>query len=440
MVRGFLAGIDKKGIVAKKFHTSKAVIGDICDWPNEYLINNLCEFQNKVIEDEYEARWNFYKKQYHNIKICAVYYGYIGEFIARVLFIHEEENTEDTYIVVLPDMSSNRIANKYAMNLLDRRVNKKIEVVHEDNVDFWKYVIKNHYEELDAQDLRKYINYVNPLILHRQRGQSYVSFNDEERKTGDALMCEYGISDEYVCFAARTAAYNNVSGTNLEKSMAYDYRNMDFRTYNKAVKYLRRESISAVRMGRCENLVDESIDVIDYAGKYANDFMDFYIMSKCKFAVCCPSGIVFLPFLFGIPVLYVNAVLISFANVGAINTGCNYYIPKKMYSKKEKRYLTIREYIPIERKSVTNGKKLMEAGIEFVDNTEEEIIAAVQEMNERLNGTWVDNERDLLNQQKYEALYKEMQEDLPREISQFKGPIPAMICSSYLRNNEYLLD
>lgn len=436
---GLFFGINRKGIYVRSFNGSKGLLQRFFDCPNKYLCENLNSFD--IISDvlDYENRWKEIKKKYKKIKLCAIYYGFIGEFIARALIINEYELEQDEYIVIVPDMSSNRIANEYVLKLFDRRLNSRIEVMHGDNLAFWKYVFRNHYLELDDSLLKKYVN-TRGFTLQRKLYDRYLDFNREEKERGKIKLKEYGITSPYVCVAARTANYNNRTNTNLEKTANYDFRNMEFETFKAAVEYLNSNNIATVRMGREEDACDSQARLIDYAGKYANDFMDFFLASECKFFVCCPSGIAQVAGTFGIPCLFVNAVIISYSGGGVVDPGYNYFIPKKIYDNNKKKYLSIREFLDIERKSVTNGQVFIDAGIEFIDNTEYEIMEAVKEMNERLDGTWIDGEQDIINRKKYEILYEEMKKSLPGELKAWGGPLPAMLCSSYMRNNEYLLN
>ena len=79
-------------------------------------------------------------------------------------------------------------------------------------------------------------------------------------------------------------------------------------------------------------------------------------------------------------------------------------------------------------------------GIQLIDNTPEEIVAAIQEMLERLSGRWHDTVEDKKNYERYMEIYHQMEiETVDNPDNWMGGLIPCRIASSYLRNNLYLL-
>lgn len=73
----------------------------------------------------------------------------------------------------------------------------------------------------------------------------------------------------------------------------------------------------------------------------------------------------------------------------------------------------------------------MEAGIEPIENTSEEILALAQEMNMRLDKTWITREEDEELQSRYRDLYP------PGHCAY---GFPSRICTEFLRKNSNLLE
>ena len=73
----------------------------------------------------------------------------------------------------------------------------------------------------------------------------------------------------------------------------------------------------------------------------------------------------------------------------------------------------------------------MEAGIEPIENTPEEILALAQEMNMRLDKTWVTRDEDEELQSRYRDLY-------PPGHSAYG--FPSRIGTEFLRKNNSLLE
>jgi len=101
-----------------------------------------------------------------------------------------------------------------------------------------------------------------------------------------------------------------------------------------------------------------------------------------KFFIGCTSGPDMLVFGFGTPVLLVNATLQAWGNEKDL------YMPKKIYSHQLERYLTYEEFILSPAIVFAHDKRYDSAAIEFKENSPEEILMAVKEMNARLDGVY----------------------------------------------------
>ena len=164
---------------------------------------------------------------------------------------------------------------------------------------------------------------------------------------------------------------------------------------------------------------------IDYAGCYADDFRDLYVVSESMFMIVNACGMFSLASFFLKPLLMVNAVPITFGLSGIQYTEMDLYIPKKYYDISKKRYLSLREMIQVEQECSIWGEKYEKKGIKFIDNTPEEIAAAAQEMVERLTGKWQDNEEDKENYNRYMGIYQEMREAVEGDPDNWTGePLP----------------
>ena len=166
--------------------------------------------------------------------------------------------------------------------------------------------------------------------------------------------------------------------------------------------------------------------------------MDVLVISGAKGFVSPLSGINCLAMMFGIPILTVNAVAISHEAGGMRYTDCDIYLPKKYYDTKKERFLSLREMFEFER-NIRNYKYYYDAaGIELIDNTEDEIADAVDEFIQRIDGVWQDSYEDTLNYQKYREIYD--RESLLSFKAGRGASLPARISTVFLRNNKYLLE
>ena len=103
--------------------------------------------------------------------------------------------------------------------------------------------------------------------------------------------------------------------------------------------------------------------------------------------------------------------------------------------------MSLKEITLLEVECSIWGSRYAKKGIQFIDNTPEEIKAAVEEMLQRLEGTWIETEEDKANYQRYLKIYEETREIAKNNKKNWTGePIPYRLAASYLRNNMYLLD
>lgn len=78
-------------------------------------------------------------------------------------------------------------------------------------------------------------------------------------------------------------------------------------------------------------------------------------------------------------------------------------------------------------------KLYADEGIEVIENSPAEIAQAVREMNERINGTYVETEAD-------KALYRRYLEIIKNADLGDSVPSNWRLCAGYLRENEWLLE
>jgi putative glycosyltransferase (TIGR04372 family) len=79
---------------------------------------------------------------------------------------------------------------------------------------------------------------------------------------------------------------------------------------------------------------------------------------------------------------------------------------------------------------LTSAVNLQRSGLELVHNTPDEISAVVREMEQRIDGTWLEAEEDEELQRRFGALYQ------PAHVCY---GMPGCIGAEFLRQHSYLL-
>ncbi len=227
---------------------------------------------------------------------------------------------------------------------------------------------------------------------------------DDEEKRGERHLKEMGVDllkDWFVCIHSRDRAY--LAQQNPRATWSYhDYRDSDINDFTKAIRYIIDQGGYVIRMGSVveKPLIFRHDKLIDYAVTCRSDFMDIYLIAKCKFLLGTTAGICDVATVMDKPRLSVNH-----APPGVMPTGKNnLYIPKKVKSKKNDRYLSLSEVL--RRGWDWVGIDYNELGYEYEDNTPDEILEATKEMLSRLSGTFELSKEDEKLLQEYFNIFK----------------------------------
>ncbi len=179
-------------------------------------------------------------------------------------------------------------------------------------------------------------------------GKPSLSFTPEEEKGGKELLQKLGIPAGawFVCFHSRDPVY--LFKKYGKKTRDYDIRDANIKNYLKAAEYITSCGGYAIRMG---SAVSEKLPplknpkIIDYATKSRNDFLDIYLLAKCKFFLGSTAGLWCVPTIFNVPIAGTN-----FFHFHTPYKKIDLFIPKKVLSKIKKRFLAIREILDWQHK------------------------------------------------------------------------------------------
>jgi len=437
----------------------------------EFEQNRLCDVMSILSEKSeagensstYHDRWEKIKNNYSKIKFYMIYERYLGEFLVRFCTIIKNEKKEDGVLkVFLPCYNDVFVCNRKLVELLSWY----IYLPYGEDLLFWKYVWKYRYKEVDLQDFTKYMLRAKWPPIKWTDKEKIIDLKESELLSAKSKMQQWGLSSyRYVCLGIRSGNYlNKRNGSDGQ----FSFRNAHYSNYKKVVNYLQKNGIKTVKMGREEDRIDDK-NCIDYAGEYADDFLDLALFAHCKFAIVTTSGMWHLPTIFGRPVLVVNATSFTIACGGVPFTENDLYIPKKYRNTENGKYLSLKEIIEIDRLCKNKGIQLVRNHIEVIENSADEILEATKEMILRLEGKWKDEEIDEENYRKYERIInplygkgvdyqtyhsplkcsdsiEQIVEDMSYCFSSWEngkgaddGPIPCRIATTWLRNNAYFL-
>lgn len=171
----------------------------------------------------------------------------------------------------------------------------------------------------------------------------------------------------------------------------HDFRNANIQNTHLALQEIKRRNGVIVRVGDASMAPFHAGGVIDYARHpLKSDRLDVLLCAKARFFLGCTSGLAFLSMCFGVPVAHANMIPVDTLGFRY----CDLSIPKRVYSKSLKRYLTFQELFQSDYGSYIVSEQYKNAGLRLDENTPEDILHLTLEMLDRLEGNFVANEED----------------------------------------------
>lgn len=266
---------------------------------------------------------------------------------------------------------------------------------------------------------------------HLAKTPPHLTFTNEEEELGKRQLKKLGIPDNhpFVCFHARSFRYCDEM---LPKSdwERHNYRDSDIKNYILAAQELVDRDYYTIRLGYKVNepLRTENSKIIDYAFHDRTDFLDIYLGAKCQFFLGSACGITSIPMIFRRPIAWTNFIPLEHAPTWGKN---DLFIPKKLWLREEKRFLTFKEIIQSGVGRFLRTRQYQERGIEVIENTSDETVDLVVEMDERLKGLWQSTSEDEELQRRFWALFR------PSDLNQV---FLTRIGCDFLKQNQELLN
>jgi putative glycosyltransferase (TIGR04372 family) len=233
-----------------------------------------------------------------------------------------------------------------------------------------------------------------------------ISFTAEEERRGLRELARLGIGerDWFVCFHNRDSAY--LASQHPGRDFSYhDYRDCSVRSFLPAARLVTSRGGFALRMGSAfSEPLGEIGDprIIDYAARHRTDFMDIYLLAKCRFLIGCDTGLTLVCTAFDVPVIYTNSPRLDFAPFHRRDI----FIQKRYCEAATGRLLGYHEIMARGYERLFNARWLEKTGLRLIDNTPEEIADATREMLDRLDGAFHETAEDRARQERYRALFR----------------------------------
>jgi putative glycosyltransferase (TIGR04372 family) len=266
------------------------------------------------------------------------------------------------------------------------------------------------------------------------------SLTDEELKFGDNLRQQLGIPKEaqYVCLGVKESAYyasiTPESGYGQDLShQAMASRNVDISNYMLAATYLANLGIYVVRVGSVVTnpLPKERHElIIDYSSEARSELGDAVLGRGCKFSISGASGHWIFSASANIPVVYCDQYELGYLNDLLSQSAPSLWVIRVLKNLKTLGLVVFSE-MALGGQKWADDKVLASLGLEPIPNTPEEILDAVVEMND-----WIDGKLELSDFD--EELQTKFYNCYPPETRLEKNPL-VRISPSFLRKYQDLL-
>lgn len=256
-----------------------------------------------------------------------------------------------------------------------------------------------------------------------------LTFTSDEMKRGGRLLQDMGIPDgsSFVCFAIRDKTYLDSHAKGVSWSY-HDYRDADVENCRLMAEWLAARGIWVIRMGAAvgKPFRSENPRIIDYARTYRSDFGDIFLLGNCKFFVGDTAGIFWPAAILGTPVLLTNLAPITHL----IPLSHSMVMLKKYRQRSDGELMPYRKVVEAGIDGFVRTQEYEGTGVELVENSPEEILGAAQEMNARVDGTWISTPED-------EELHARFWTVFPEGHPSHGCPVRVPI--DFLRRNQTLL-
>jgi len=266
-------------------------------------------------------------------------------------------------------------------------------------------------------------------------------FSSKEMSAGQDFLRAVCPSEKFICLNIRDANFDLYlrGDTTKEKVLAKkeEYRNSKSWTYLQASEVLANMKYTVFRMGSIvkEPLASKHPRVIDYATNgMRTEFLDIFLAAHCAFAILNGTGWDAAPLTFRRPVMNVNFLPIFC--VTALVLPLIIY-PKTLIDQKSGDVLILKNAIERNVVQSYNTDEYAYAGVEIRDLSSEELVEAVSEMAQRVEGTFVETPE----QKEMQAKAKHILSTHPKlQPSPNYYPIRAQFASCFLSRYPNFLD
>ncbi len=337
----------------------------------------------------YHLDWELSKKKYVGFKSIDIFFYSDSKNLANTYW--KKIWSDQVILIKVPHFIISIIQDLKKNQLLQDILIKNIKI----NINGKELEL---FQKTKSKNIIKKNNFLLNCVLNNKYAN--VKIYEKDIVKGEKFLKSIGAENKkIICIHNRDDAYLN----NVDSSRDWSYHN--FRDFNindfedTIIKMIHR-GYFVIRMGSISkdkiNFKDKNF--FDYSNSdFRSDFLDIFLLSKCKFLISSDSGISAISEIFRVPIVYVNKSLHWENHRWSLEAIVIY---KKFFSIQKNRYLTFEESYKLKLGNEDMNQYLKNKQIKIINNTRQEILEASIEMDDYLNQNikYSDIDEELQNQ------------------------------------------
>jgi len=377
-----------------------------------YLLIPICKVLNKII------KFRFYHMYSSRIGHLTMQFDTVYKLVER-----------DTFILV---STEKKVANNFILNLYKRQERVLISQI-------FRYCFSLIRHVNPKSEFIITLDEYDPPFSFNLHKNSLIKFPNYSEAKLEKIFSNYNLNRNFVGLHARNDLYlKNESLLNQDKN-SHVSRNMDFKDYLLAIKYLKKK-YSIVKLGKTYDEETPKTFEDKFGSKIftSQDFnnnqeIDYLLNVYSKYNIMTASGLDKLSAIIKKNIVYVNFIPFNLGNL-SYSSPNSIVIPKKIFDKNKGRLLSFRENLSINFSIHTSECPYKKNNLEVINNTPEEILNIVIEMEEKLAGNNQDDQKKI-NEIFWKNITDENNYD---KINYLKDKLKLSVSSSFLKNNQNL--
>ncbi len=261
-------------------------------------------------------------------------------------------------------------------------------------------------------------------------------YSNEKKKN---ILSKYNIKKNFVGLFFRNNLYfekHKIWDPNF-----HDFRNFNFRDYGLVIEYLINKNNSIIKLGETfesENLGKFRNNIITSLDYSSNDEIDYFLHAHSRYNVCSQSGASGISEILRKKTVYINMIPFGWWKLSNCAPG-SIIMPKKIFDLRKKKFLTFKEILFYEGEGIssihTKVDPYKKNHLKYIDNSPEEILDAVIQMEEKIEGK-NQEQRKKLNDIFWKSITTNDNYD---RIYYLKNSLELTISTNFLKNNLDLL-